>query len=792
MRRSVLLLALALVACHPCDPIALTAPVDAHTDVDVVWQVPLADLGLAGVDPATITVSGDNGLDVGVSGDDLYAIPAPGFSGRASITVNVADKCNDETVTFELGIGDLSADCDTVIRYAADGATSVAIAGDFNNWTPAPMTEAYGGWEATLPLAEGTYAYKFVVNGANWTCDPEAGLLQCDAGYDPATWNVCEPGGGGCNSLVVVAPCAKPTLALTDLAVDAAAGEADLTLTWAGLSTIGALQVTVDGDAIPDLDGWDGEAPRTLHLASLAATRHTVRITASDATGNDAEPVYVPFWTDGGAWDGGVLYYAFVDRFANGDASNDGLEGTSQASTDYEGGDWQGVIDHLDDLEDLGVTALWITAPIDNPSGPWGTKCGATFSGYHGYWPSDPYVLEEHFGDEDLLHTLVADAHARNIRVLVDWVGNHVHEDHPYATDHPEWFNDRALCVDGDNWNTIPETCWFDPFLPDVDYSLVPPLQQQVDDAIDLAIRYDIDGYRVDAVKHMSRPVFANLQHRIRNEIEHRDAGGTNDFYTVGETFDGDRGKIASYTGESMLDGQFDFPLYFTVRSAFIDHGASLVDLEASFQSSQTAFAGRTMSTFLGNHDVPRFVTVANEGDHGVCADADHLNPPAQPPNGDLPYQKLKLAWTWLLTNEGLPLVYYGDEIGLPGHNDPDNRQVMRFDADLSAREASVRAHVRALARARREHPALSRGERHAWWQEVDVFAWSRVEGGDAMVAAVNRSDVERTLDNGLVWAGLPTGGTWRDLLTGATVTANGDRLTFTVPPHGSVVLVRQ
>lgn len=784
---------LVLAACHTCDPIALTAPLDAHTDVDVVYEVPLAALGLDGVDPAAISVSGDSGLDVGISGDSLYAIPASGFSGRAAITVHVTDKCNDDEVTFDLGVGDMSAACDTIVKYpAGQGATSVAIAGTFNDWTPVPMVQEDGAWTAHLPLSAGTYAYKFVVDNANWTCDPDDAEFQCDAGYDPNTWNVCSPGVAGCNSLLVVDACATPHLTLTDLAVDDAAGTADLTLTWAGSAAIATVSATLDDVSIGDLDGWTGDAPRSIHLVGLDATRHTVRITARDAAGNDAAPVYVPFWMDGGTWDQGVLYYAFVDRFANGDPGNDGLEGTSSATTDYEGGDWQGVIDHLDDLADLGVTAIWLTAPLDNPSGSWGSKCGATFSGYHGYWPSDPTALEEHFGDEALLHQLVTEAHARNLRVLVDWVGNHVHEDHPYYLDHPDWFNPRSLCVDADNWNTIPETCWFDPFLPDVNYYELAPLEQQVNDAIDLAIRYDIDGYRVDAVKHMARPVYSNLQDRIRREIEHRDAGGTDDFYTVGETFDGDRGKIASYTGPAMLDGQFDFPQYFTIRSAFIDYSVPLTDLEASFQASQGAFAGRTMSTFLGNHDVSRFVTVANEGDRGVCADDTHLNPPAQPPDSDLPYEKLKLAWTWLLTNEGLPLIYYGDEIGLPGNNDPDNRQVMRFGADLSAREASVRAHVRALARARRDHPALSRGERHAWWQEADVFAWSRVSGGDAMVAAVNRSDVDRTLTNGLAWAGLPTGGVWRDVITGQTVDANGDSLTFVVPARGSVVWVRE
>lgn len=788
------MLALALlVGCDRCEPPVLVAPSGAHTDVDVVWEAPLADFGLADADEdLTITVSAGDGWSAGVSDGQVYVIPPPGFAGRAAVTVTATAECGEDAVTFDLGVGALSADCDTTFRYpAADGVDAVGVAGPFNDWTPAPMALEDGEWVLRLPLAEGTWPYKLVVNGDDWTCDPAEPRLQCDPGYDAAQWNVCAPGAASCNSLREVASCGAPTLSLTALDVDDAAGTVDLTLEWGGSEPISAITLTVDGDESGLLDGWTGDAPRSVSLTGLTPGRHTVRVAATDPFGVPAEPLYVPLWTDGRDWTQGTLYYAFVDRFDNGDPGNDGLEGTSQASTDYVGGDWQGVIDRLDDLDDLGVTAIWLTAPLDNPSGPWGAKCGATFSGYHGYWPSDAVGLEEHFGDDDLLHALVREAHARDMRVLVDWVGNHVHEDHAYAVDHPDWFNDRALCVDGNNWDSKPETCWFDPFLPDLDYTQIAPLQQQIDDAIDLAIRYDLDGYRVDAVKHMPRHVYADLQARIDDDIEHRDSGGTFDFYTVGETFDGDRGRIASYTGDALLDGQFDFPLYFTLRAAFIDHSASLVDLQASYQSSANAFSGRTMSTFLGNHDVPRFITVAHEGDHGVCADADHLNPPAGPPEQDLPHQKLRLAWTWLLTHPGVPLVYYGDEIGLPGHNDPDNRQPMRFDGTLSAREAATRAHVRALARARRDHPALSGGDERGWWEEADVFAWSRVSGGDAMIAVVNRSGTDRTLENGLSWAGLPAGGVWRDVLTGQTISPSGDRLTIVVPAHGSGVWVR-
>ncbi len=795
MRRSLLVPALVLAGCCSQEhaPV-LAAPSTPYTDIDAVWEVPVADLVLESRCPVSelefAASSGDN-LDVGISGDDLYAIPAQGFSGREAITVTATDRCAASELSFELAVGALAGDCGTEFRWVG-AASSVQIAGAFSDWEPLPMAQQDGAWVTSLDLAPGDHAYKFIVDGM-WTCDPSASGMQCDSGYDAGTWAACGSD-GTCNSVVHVDACEQPELLLTRLDIDRQANTVEMTVAWqpgTSEAAVGAVDLTLDGQPLAAAQGWTGAEPLELSLDGLADGRHTVRVGASDAEGHSAPELYVPMWLDDRGWDGGVMYYAFVDRFDNGDPSNDNPYGSSHAWTDYMGGDWQGIIDRLDYLDGLGVTAIWLTAPQNNGDGVFGDKCGATFTGYHGYWPSDPWQPEEHFGTEAKLRELIDKAHARGMRVLVDWVANHVHDEHPYATEHPEWFNEQRLCNDANNWDDIPETCWFDPFLPDIDYYRVDSSAQMVDDAIAFAKEYELDGYRVDAVKHMPHSVFFNLQQRIKGEIEHRAAGGDEDFYTVGETFDGRRDLIGSYVNDDELDAQFDFPFYFTLRSALIDQGASFADLESSWNDSRTAFSGHTMSTFLGNHDVPRFVTVANEGDQGPCASGSEIRQPAAAPDWDVPYDKLELGWTFLLTHEGLPLIYYGDELGLPGHQDPDNRQFMRFSG-LSARESGVLDHVTALGQARRQHPVLSRGTRSNWWQEDDVLAWSREHDGAAMVAAINRSGADRQLSNGLSFAGLPTGGTWRDVLTGDTVVASGDNLTFTVAAGGSRVWLRE
>lgn len=767
----------------PLDPVA----VSGATPLEV-------DLAAALVDDKgapTIRARAEEGVSVVVQDGALFVTAEPGFEGWTRVALEAEDACgNTATTNLSVEVVDnapAGTECPTTLTWTGS-ASRVAVAGTFNDWSDdaTPMEDVDGTWTVTLDLAPGAYPYKLVVDGA-WQCDPAADFAHCDDGQ---AWDdmACAPGGNSCNSLLVVPGCDAPVLTVDTLAIDRDGN--GVTVSGSASSTPSNPWATLDGEAI---DAWDG-ATFSFAATGLSDGRHTLRFGA-----DGAETAYVPFWLDDGAWETGVLYFAFVDRFANGDTSNDTPEG---ADVDYAGGDWQGVIDRLDYLDEMGVTALWLTAPWDNAEGPWGGSCGATYSAYHGYWP-DSAGLEEHFGDEAKLRELVDAAHARNMRVMVDWVANHVHDDHAWVTEHPEWFNPRYICEedeDGDgvsNWNQRTETCWFASYLPDLDYTEVDPLVTMVDDAVAFAKDYELDGYRVDAVKHMPHAVVYNLQSRILGEIEHRDAGGDEDFRTIGETFDG-ASTIAAYVGERELDSQFDFPLYWQVVAAFARDEAGLSNgdgsLKSTLDASRGSYGGALMSPFLGNHDVARFIAhasgeIASLYGDGACDSEGALRDPDVPPGWSEPYDRLMLAWTFLFATEGLPLVYYGDEIGLPGYADPDNRQPMRFGDDLSVDEARVLDHVRALGQARRAHPAMAVGTRTEWWEnEADFWAWARVYEDDAVIVLLNRSDVSRTVGNGLAFAGLPQG-TWEDLLTGDVFTSAGDSLTVDVPARGSRVL---
>ena len=565
-------------------------------------------------------------------------------------------------------------------------------------------------------------------------------------------------------------------------------------------------QATIDGEPI---DGaWTGDG-FDVSLAGLTAGRHTLQAQVTDANGQVSETVHIPFWMDAREWDGGLMYYAFTDRVADGDESLNTSEGATHDLGSYMGGDYAGLIDLLPYLDDLGVNVIWIANPQDNAEGAYSADCGL-YTGYHGYWPDGARTAEEHFGGAEGLHALVEAAHGREMRVVMDWVVNHVHENHPYVEDHEadDWFNDLVTCKVGDdysNFDLIPETCWFAEYLPDIRYYEPEPLDQMVEDAIWWVKTYNLDGFRVDGAKHVPHSVVYNMASRLRQEIEHTDAVGT---------------KTSTRWAKPLVTVRIGFPCMWMrinwmrslifhcteiLRAALIDDSIGLPDLYASRQASDALYGEAVMSQFLGNHDVSRFASQADLGGWADSEDSACLTG-AVPTDSNI-YDRLRLGWTFLLTQPGLPLIYYGDELGIPGYRDPSNRAPLWWyssgingsNANLSDvmdglyhpdEHGPVLRQVAALGEARANHPVLYRGDSIEWWQETDVYGFARSYDGAHLLVVLNRSGAERTLTNGLNFAGLPTDGEWEDILTGERFEAIGDSVSVVVPAMGSRVLL--
>ncbi len=248
-------------------------------------------------------------------------------------------------------------------------------------------------------------------------------------------------------------------------------------------------------------------------------------------------------------WRDSILYFVMIDRFADGDSGNNAPLGLERPA-DYQGGDIQGLTMKIEDgyFERLGVNTIWITSPFDNADMAGVGSDGHQYSGYHGYWPKDLEKVESRMGTAAELQNMVKVAHAHGLRVLLDYVMNHVHSESPLYAAHRDWFwpNDNGsggncVCGGGCNWDDAfdRKRCWFTSYLPDFDFRNGDARRWSVGNAIAWAKSLGVDGYRLDAVKHIEDSWLTDLRGRLDGEVETDQV-----FYLVGETYTGDRDLI--------------------------------------------------------------------------------------------------------------------------------------------------------------------------------------------------------------------------------------------------------
>jgi glycosidase len=492
-----------------------------------------------------------------------------------------------------------------------------------------------------------------------------------------------------------------------------------------------------------------------------------------DGTGNDNSAMSVDCGCSQGKfdWRDAIMYFAFVDRFADGNSGNNQSVADVDSRANYQGGDFAGLRSKVEEgyFDELGVNVIWITSPFDNANGAWLGKDGRNYSAYHGYWPRDMEAVESRFGSLADLNALVDAAHARNIKVVIDYVMNHVHSESPLYSDHPDWFwpNDNGLggdciCGGGCGWDGDQgRRCWFENYLPDFNFTHPDALDWSVDHAVRWITETGVDGYRLDAVKHIETEWLYELRRRLREGVE---AQSKETFYLVGETYTGDQGLIGSYVDPlTKLDGQFDFPLRAEISRVILRRAGSMNELSLFISNNDTVYHNRAvMSTFVGNHDLPRIVHVAeDEPLFGDWDDGKWLawdGAPGQP-QFRAPYERLGVAFALIMTSPGVPLIYYGDEIGLAGAGDPDNRRFMQWDG-YTADQVWLREHLSKLTEVRASQPALRRGKRNVLGATADTLTYEMVLGDQRVIVALNRGDSPHTP------AGVPPG-TYTDLMSG-------------------------
>ena len=407
-----------------------------------------------------------------------------------------------------------------------------------------------------------------------------------------------------------------------------------------------------------------------------------------------------------------IMYFLMVDRFKDGDLTN-----TKKVDNDsilpkanYYGGDLQGILDKIKDgyFKELGINTVWLSPITQNPEGAYGLwpEPLTKFSGYHGYWPISNTKIDYRFGDEALFKELIEEAHKQNMNVLLDYVANHVHEEHPLYKEHPEWATELYLpdgTLNTERWDDHRLTTWFDTFMPTLDFSKPEVVETMTDSAAYWVTNYDLDGFRHDATKHIQLDFWRTLTRKVKERTDRL-------IYQIGETY-GSYELINSYINTGMLDAQFDFNLYDAEVSTFAKNETSFERLANTLEQGLNYYGSHhLMGNISGNQDKARFISYAS-GDVSFEEDAKKAGWTREITMSDTTaYKKLAQLQAFNLSVPGIPVIYYGDEYGSIGGNDPDNRRWMKFE-NLNNQETQLKNTVTSLVNKRRNSMALQYGE---------------------------------------------------------------------------------
>lgn len=618
----------------------------------------------------------------------------------------------------------------------------VTVKGEMTLWQEKPCTfdKAKGQWIYSFSTLPGRYQYVFLVDGEEKIDPHNAKKITSDIGTTNSLFEYKgpsqeqtpflqpQPSPAGKLTLKVRGPLPDRIVALIDnKAVEVAKKTGQIELEWDAAAFSGHESLRIWASAkgvrsndvvIPLLNGEVIERP-------------------------DGLPTYDPRAQ--------VMYFVLVDRFNNGNKSND--EPVEDAKihpmANYQGGDLQGVLDKIEDgyFESLGVNAIWLSPITQNPLEAYREfpEPHRWYTGYHGYWPISSSKVDHRFGDDAVLQALVDKAHEKGIAIYLDFICNHVHEKHPMYADHPERATDLYLedsVVNIRIWEDQRLTTWFDDFLPSLDFSQQEVIDMQVDSAFYWLKKFGLDGYRHDASKHIPLSFWRALTEKLVREVVE---GEGRNVFQIGETY-GARELIASYIGSGALDAQFDFPFYFDTRNVLLEDDQAMSDLADILQQSLDNFGHQhPMGNITGNHDQPRFISLAggglkrdeNDREAGFSRTVEVGDP--------VGYDKLKLLQAINVAVPGIPVNYYGDEIGMPGAGDPDSRRMMRFSG-LSEKEQGTFDAVQKLLQMRRAQMPLLYGTTEVVYADKKALVIRRQYLDQVILACFNKSQEQHII----------------------------------------------
>lgn len=464
-------------------------------------------------------------------------------------------------------------------------------------------------------------------------------------------------------------------------------------------------------------------------------------------------------------WDESVIYFMVTDRFFDGNESNNTASGAKTYGKDnaglYHGGDFAGITQKLDYLEDLGINTIWITPIVENIPGVTVTDTGKEDvpynAAYHGYWASDFTKLNPTLGTEEEFQTLIDQAHSRGIRIMVDIVVNHA----GYDTEFGNMIRSGDDVVSGsdqkDSLSNLPDFRTEDPA---VSAQLVEWQTQWVKD-------FGIDYFRVDTVKHVENDTWAEL----KNALTKTDPN----FKMIGEYAGGGYASNGNTLGTGEMDSDLDFD--FNDQAAnFVKGNISSVE---NFLASRNSALNNTYMTgqFLGSHDEDGFKQKLLDG--GMKEDAATA--------------ASMVAASLQITAKGQPVIYYGEEIGLTGLNNyPYQTNRYDFDWSMVNNDNKTYQHYKKMLSIRNAYTdVFARGDRKTILasDENGYDIVSRSYQGTKLYVGLNIKGAAQTVE---VPVSESNGTVLEDLYSKTSYTVNNGKVEVTIPAAadgGTVVL---
>ncbi|MBZ0199689.1 MAG: cyclomaltodextrinase N-terminal domain-containing protein [Ignavibacteriaceae bacterium] len=441
-----------------------------------------------------------------------------------------------------------------------------------------------------------------------------------------------------------------------------------------------------------------------------------------------------------------VIYLITPDRFSNGDTSNDYLNNQEEKfkPSDLDGrrgGDITGIINHLDYIKELGMSAIWVTPVLENNM----------WMSYHGYAATDLYKVDPRFGSNDDYKILVETAHQKNIKVIYDHVSNHIGINHLWAKNPPfsNWFNGTVENHISTNHNKIAimdkhsdpvtveinETGWFENYMPDLNQRNELLSNYLIQNTLWWIEYTGLDGVREDTYPYANHQHMAKWAQAILDEYP--------GFNIVGEVWKGEPVFLSAYQKDSKVPAGFisntpavtDFALADAFRR-WLSGKKDLYDVYETLVMDYLYNDPMNLVTFLDNHDVERALFVA-----------------------DTNYAKYKTAVTMLLTIRGIPQIYYGTEIGVIGSNShgtirsafpggfPDDKRKAFTDDGRTVKENDIFYHLKKILEIRNKYECLQTGKLIHFPPRAGVYYYFRQQQNEKIMVAVNENRTETKLD---------------------------------------------